>query len=139
MAAMEQVQRLRAYVEANPQDKEALLNLANMNYDIQNWSRAVELYQRYLSLDPGNAVVMVDLGASLRGVGQVDQALETLEKARELAPNNWQARFNEILVLAVDKGDGPRALAALAELESLQPENSDVARLANEVRRRFPG
>jgi tetratricopeptide (TPR) repeat protein len=139
MAAMEQVQRLRAYVDANPQDKDALLSLANMNFDIQNWSRAIELYERYLTLDPDNPVVMVDLGASLRSQGEVDRALDLFSRARGLAPDNWQARYNEILVLAFDRGDMAGSMKALEELQRMQPDNEDVNRLAAEVTRRFPG
>ncbi len=137
--AMQEVQRLRQYVEENPQDADAVQMLANLNYDIQNWSRAAELYGRYLELRPEDPDTMTDLGASLRNMGQIDQALEQFRKVRELDPGHWQARYNEILVLAFDRNDPAAARGALAELKSLQPQNPDVERLEAEVEKRFAG
>lgn len=137
--SMQEVQRLRRYVEENPQDADAVQMLANLNYDIQNWSRAAELYGRFLELRPDDPDTMTDLGASLRNLGQIDQALEQFRKVREIAPDHWQARYNEILVLAFDRNDPAAARGALAELRSLQPQNPDVDRLEAEIEKRFAG
>ena len=136
---MQEVQRLRQYVEENPQDADAVQMLANLNYDIQNWSRAAELYGRFLELRPDDPDTMTDLGASLRNMGQIDQALAQFRRVRELAPDHWQARYNEILVLAFDRNDPAAARGALAELKSIQPQNPDVERLEAEIEKRFAG
>lgn len=138
-ASMEQVQRLRAYVEENPEDKEALRLLANLNFDINNWSRAAELYQRYLTLDPGDFDVMTDLGVCLRSMGEHDRALEVFRDVIARAPKHWQARFNEVIVLAFDLGKLDAAQEAVQDLKALQPDNPDVERLAAEVERRAAG
>ncbi len=135
--AMQQVQELRAYVEANPNDREALRQLANMNYDIGNWQRAGELYERLLKLEPDDVDTMTDLGAAYRHQGRTDVALELFRKVKRLAPDHWQSRFNEILVLAFDLGDLQAAAKAAEELRTLQPNNPDVERLAAEVARRL--
>jgi hypothetical protein len=44
--AMAEINRLRALVEQNPNDLDALRQLANLNYDIANWPRAGS--ERYL-------------------------------------------------------------------------------------------
>lgn len=138
-AAMEQVQRLRAYVEENPGDADALRLLANMNYDISNWQRAAELYTRYLELRPRDVDVMTDLGATYRFLGDPRRALAQFQEIRELAPDHWQSRYNEILVLAFDLGDLEAAAAAMSELRALQPGNPEVSRLAEELARRARG
>src|SRR5262245_51509560 len=61
-APMQAIQELRARVEKNPNDAEAVLQLANANYDIQNWDRARELYSHYLELKPDQPDVLTDLG-----------------------------------------------------------------------------
>src|SRR5688572_27139322 len=61
-APMAEIQRLRDYVEKNPEDADAVLVLANLNFDIKNWERARELYERHLRLRPGNPDVVTDLG-----------------------------------------------------------------------------
>ena len=132
---MAEINRLRALVEQNPNDRDALRQLANLNYDIANWPRAQELYERYLKLDPDNPDVLTDLGITLRSQGQLDRALELFRRAEKLKPDHWQARFNEIVVLAFDRRDFAGAEKALAELERLAPGNPDVGRLAQEVRK----
>lgn len=137
--AMEEVQRLRKYVNENPQDADAVQMLANMNYDIQNWSRASDLYRRYLELRPDDPDTMTDLGATLRNQGQIEQALEQFRKVQDLAPEHWQARYNEVLILAFDLNDAQAARGALDKLKSLEPQNPDVERLEAELEKRFSG
>lgn len=137
--AMEQVQQLAAYVRDNPEDASAIRQLANLNYDISNWQRAAELYSRYLELDASDFDVMTDLGATYRYLGKPQQALEQFRKVRKLAPEHWQSRYNEVLVLAFDLNDLPAANAALGELVSMQPENAEVARLVAELKKRAEG
>ncbi|HSM50024.1 MAG TPA: tetratricopeptide repeat protein [Thermoanaerobaculia bacterium] len=133
--AMPPVERLRQAVEANPDDADAVLALANANFDIQNWGRAIELYQRYDQLRPGDANALTDLGVSLRETGRIDEAIALFRRASELAPDHWQSRFNEAIVLAFDRRDFAAADRAVAELRRLQPANPDLDRLAREIDR----
>jgi tetratricopeptide (TPR) repeat protein len=127
-APMEQVRRLQAALEKNPNDTDAMVQLANLEFDIQRWDSAAELYQRYLTLKP-------DLGITLRAKGQFDEALDLFRKAAKSSPTHWQSVFNEVVVLAFDKKDLTAAARALTELEARAPGNADVARLASEVAR----
>lgn len=132
---MAEVQELEARIQKDPSDAEALLRLANLNFDIQRWPRATELYQRVLALRPGDPDVLTDLGITERAQGQFDRALESFRAAQRKAPDHWQARFNEVVVLGFDQRDLPAAERALAELEKRSPGNADVARLAGELKR----
>ncbi len=135
MAAIEE---LRAALERNPNDTEALRVLANLNLEIQRWSRAEELYRRYLALRPGDADARTDLGVTLRAQGRTEDALKEFQAVREADPHHWQARFHEILVLAFDQGQLEAAEAKLAELERLAPGEPAVRQLAEELKaRRF--
>lgn len=135
-AEMADISRLRELVEREPENREALLTLANMNFDIGAWQRAQQLYERYLRLDPDNPDVLTDLGIALRSQGQHEAALARFRRARELRPDHWQALFNEVVVHAFDRSDFAAADPALAELRRLAPGNPDVERLAAEVERR---
>jgi cytochrome c-type biogenesis protein CcmH/NrfG len=134
-APMQAIQELRAYVEKNPNDAEAVLKLANANYDIQNWDRARQLYSHYLTLRPDQPDVLTDLGITYRNLGQFDQALDLFARAQQVSPDHWQSRFNAVIVLAFDKKDFARAETVLAELRQLQPGNAEVERLAAAVER----
>ena len=133
--AMAEIQQLRDYVEKNPNDADAVLRLANLNFDIRNWPRAQELYSHYLKLRPGNPDVLTDLGISYRETQQFDQALEHFRQARKLAPAHWQALYNEVVVLAFDLKRFDEAGPVLEELQRMQPGNPEVAKLADAVAR----
>lgn len=130
---MAEIERLRARLEQEPNDREALLTLANLNFDISNWPRAQELYERYLTLDPGNPDVLTDLGIALRSQGQFERALEQFRAARVKDTRHWQSRFNEAVVLAFDLKQLDAADAIVAELRGLAPGNADLDRLAGEI------
>lgn len=132
----EQVQQLSTYVEQNPEDADAVLQLANMNFDIRNWPRAAELYERRLALRPENPDILSDLGICYREMGEFDRALETFDRAQEIAPQHWESRFNEVVVQALDLGNFEAAEEVLDELRAIRPGNQDVERLAAEVERR---
>jgi tetratricopeptide (TPR) repeat protein len=134
-APMAEVARLQAALEKNPDDTDALVDLANLEFDIQRWDRAAELYRRYLTLRPDDPDVLTDLGITLRAQGHFDQALDLFRKAAKGSPTHWQSLFNEVVVLAFDKKDFGAAAKALTELEVRAPGNADVARLASEVAR----
>jgi tetratricopeptide (TPR) repeat protein len=135
-AGMAQIQQLREYVEKNPNDADAVLQLAHLNFDVQNWGRSRELYLQYLELRPEDPNVLTDLGATLRELRDYNGALERFARAQQISADHWQSRFNEILVLAIDLGKLDEAEKRLAELQRLQPSNPDVQRLAAEVARR---
>jgi tetratricopeptide (TPR) repeat protein len=134
--AMAEINRLREQLERNPNDRQALLALANLNFDIGGWARAQELYERYLELEPDDPDALTDLGIALRSQGQSERALELFRRAREIRPEHWQSTFNEVVVLAFDLEDFRAAEERLAELRRLAPGNADVERLAEEVARR---
>jgi tetratricopeptide (TPR) repeat protein len=133
---MADINRLKQEVEKNPNDADAILSLANLNYDIRNWARAKELYERYLKLRPAQPDVLTDLGVSLRGLGQFQDAMARFEEAQKLQAGHWQSLYNEVVVLAFDLKDMPRANAVLGKLRALQPDNPEVTRLADEVAKR---
>jgi Flp pilus assembly protein TadD len=133
--SMEQVQELSRYVQANPNDAEAVLQLANMNFGIGQWARAGELYNQYLKLKPESPDVLSDLGVTHREQGRYDQALELFRRAQRLDPNHWQSLYNEIVVLGLDLRKYDEAAEVLRRLRQMQPGNSDVERLAAEVER----
>ena len=136
---MQAVQQLREQVANNPNDTEAILKLANMNFDISNWSRAQELYERYLALRPGDADVFSDLGICFRALGEFEEALDAFNTALEKDPDHWYARFNKTIVLGIDLGKIPAAEEALAQLRELRPDAPELERLATELAKRRQG
>jgi tetratricopeptide (TPR) repeat protein len=132
---MEEINRLQQAIASNPEDADSILRLANLSFDIQRWERAAELYERYLALRPGDPDVLTDLGITLRARGEFDRALELFREAQAKAPDHWQSRFNEVIVLAFDQRQLDAAEKALAVLAEKLPGSPDVTRLGDEIRR----
>jgi len=128
--AMAEIQQLREFVEKNPNDIQAVRKLADLNFDIQNWQRAQELYSHYLELKPNDPDVITDLGITYRGLQQYDKAIDLFNQAKKLEPGHWQAYYNEVVVLAFDLKKTAQANQVMGQLQQLQPGNPDVAKLA---------
>ena len=133
-APMAQIQQLRDYVEKNPNDADAVRQLADLNFNISNWSRAQELYTHYLELKPNDPDVMTDLGITYRETQQYDKALDLFRRSKQLAPDHWQSLYNEVVVL-MDLKKNDEAGQVMAQLQKMQPSNPDVAKLAEAVAR----
>lgn len=134
--AMEEIQQLNQRLQANPDDAEAVLRLANLNFEIQQWARAGELYSRYLTLQPENPDVLSDLGVTYREQGQFDQALELFRRAHALDSTHWRSLYNQVVVLGIDLQRYDEAEEVIRRLRQLQPGNSDVEALVAAVEER---
>lgn len=130
---MAQIQQLRDYVEANPNDAEAVLTLANMNFQISNWGRARELFQQYLKLRPESPDVMSDLGVTLFNLGDHQGAIDQFHRAQGIAPDHWRSVYNEVVVLTFGMKSYDQAAQVMEKLQRMQPGNPEVTRLAAEV------
>lgn len=135
-ARAQEIAQLQTYLESNPEDERAVLRLANLSYDLQDWSDCIQYYERFLELEPGQPDVLSDLGVCYQKIGEPQRALEAFDRAQEISPDHWQSRFNEVVILAFDLGDFERAERVLEELRELQPDNPNIERLAEEVARR---
>jgi hypothetical protein len=134
--AMAAVQQLRDYVATHPKDADAVLKLANLNFDINNFARARDLYTQYVGLRGPNADVLTDLGTCYRQLHQIDSALAQFRRAEELAPGHWKSRFAEVVVLAFDLNQTAAADQAFGRLQALAPGQPEVAQLGAALQRR---
>jgi len=74
-----------------------------------------------LDLDPLSLPINWDIGSELLGAGRYDEALQHLQKATELFPNNPVLAFLE-LEAYFHKGDRERARRVVESLRASQPE-----------------
>jgi adenylate cyclase len=76
---------LRA-LELEPQLPEAIAALANLKHVRFEWDAATELYRRSIQLNPTLAAACKCYGFHLMTLGEMDAAIEELERARALDP-----------------------------------------------------
>lgn len=127
---MQKLTEYKARLEKDPKDIEALVFLANANFDIQRFEKAKEFYLKALEIDPNNAHVRTDLASSYRNLGETDQALDELNRVLKADPHHEVALYNSGIILLNDKNDPKRAVAAWEKLVALKPDDP----LSNELR-----
>ncbi|MEN6429905.1 MAG: PIN domain-containing protein [Coriobacteriales bacterium] len=88
-------------LEADPNDPEALKNVANAFYNLRDQTgnvqyaqKAIDYYERYLKLRPDDQDVRTDLAAMYFYAGATDRAIQTATQVIEASPDHVQANFN---------------------------------------------
>jgi ribosomal protein L40E len=102
-ASMAEIDALQQAVDANPRDAGALLRLANTLHDHGMFARAIDNYNEYLDLEPGDPNARVDLGICYDQLALQDSvnaqryfafAVREMETAAKNAPTHQAAAFN---------------------------------------------
>lgn len=105
-----EVERLRAFVDANPDDMEALLSLANAMHDAKLTDQAIVYYKKYLLKNPTNPDARVDLGICYFELGDHDTAIEEMTLAVKDNPTHQLGHFNlGIVTMAAKRMDESKA------------------------------
>ena len=131
-AVRQKLKELQQALVLNPNDYDLLVRVGNAAYDAEDFRLAVDAYEKAMKIRSNDPNVLTDLGISYRNVGDANKAIEMFDRAIKQSPDHWQARFNKVVVLGLDKGDRKGALALLAELKkdrATHPELPPVDKL----------
>jgi tetratricopeptide (TPR) repeat protein len=126
-AIRKQIDTLKAKIAANPNDVEALAQLGNMYMDAGKYPPAIDYYERALHLHE-DANLRTDLGICYKESGQLEKALAAFEQVARDQPQQWQALFNQAIVLA-DMKRFDEARAVSTRLKQLRPQDAEVQKL----------
>ena len=130
-AVREQLAMLKQTVEKDPRNVAALTQLGNMYMDAAKFPQAIDYFERALAVreDP---TTRTDLGICYKQNGQPDKALAAFERAASEAPEQWQALYNEAVILGeMQRWDDARAVAA--KLSAMRPNDPQVAQLVQSL------
>lgn len=105
----------------SPDDVAAWVQLGNLYFDANNYTKAILAYNKSLELNPDNANVMTDLGVMYRRNGQPPEAIKAFDRAIKIDPKHETARFNKGIVLMHDLNDLDGAIRAWEELVKVNP------------------
>jgi len=105
----------------NPQNADAWTRLGNAYFDSQQYQKAIDAYEKSLSIAPDNPNVLTDLGIMYRGNRQPEKAVEMFSKAMSLDPKHQNSIMNKGIVLLHDLKDEPGAVQAWEELLEINP------------------
>lgn len=91
------IDKLREGLKSDDRDAETEMQLAQLYSrvnDVTNsedaWKLATEYYRKRVEAQPENSLLLCGLGASLEGVGRVDEAESVLRRAVDESPKDWQ-------------------------------------------------
>ncbi len=116
--ALSQIENYKEILRKDPNNLQALINIANLYFDTRQDLPAIENYQKALAIDPRNVNVRTDMAVCFRRSGNPDRAIEELKKVISIDSKHAQSRYNLGIILIHDKGDvegGVRAWEALLE------------------------
>ena len=143
-----ETQMLESALKEDPNNPKLLVELGNTYYNwgqeevdskvetaepSAKWARAVECYDKALSIEPANVNVIVDRANLTEALGDNDKAISEFRRAMKLDPKLLQARINLILALGGKKKDYKAAVSEYDALLAISPEQKDNASLSEQV------
>jgi tetratricopeptide (TPR) repeat protein len=118
---------LEQAITSNPQDLSSLEELAVAHYQLQEYDRAIEAYNKILAIQD-DAFIRNALGNVYRDQKKYDEAIAEYEKAIALDPTLKFPYINEATVWAKFKGDMGKAQEILEKAKKAL--NADDAKTA---------
>jgi len=140
--ADQQVAPLLAKLNANPKDPDTLTSIGNLYYDAQQYSVAIDYYNRALQSRPSNASVRTDMATAWWYLGNADEAIAQFNKALTDAPDNPNTLFNLGLVKWQGKHDSAGAIALWKKLLDSNPnyeQKDKVIQMLSDVQKQTAG
>ena len=116
------LKQLIEYVRKNPWNVMALSTLGGYYLDHDQPMKALGLLKRAEQNNPENSSVLHQLGMLYREVGDVDLAVEKLEKAHELAPDDLEPTLHLGQIYLNEKNNSARALKLFREVQAKDPD-----------------
>ena len=113
-----------------PKDTEALAAMANISFNQQALSKAIEYYERYLEIKKDDFEMRANYGMALARLGRFDEGLKQIQQVLAKQPNDFTAR-GYLAVTYSMKGDKEKALKAGAEALAVSPNEEARARLSD--------
>lgn len=87
----EAIGALRQILDIDPNDKDALLTMAEISFQQQAFAKSAEFYEKYLAQVPEDIDIRARYASSLSFVGKFDQALGELNRVLVVKPDHFHA------------------------------------------------
>jgi tetratricopeptide (TPR) repeat protein len=125
---------LKAANKIKPDDREVVVHLGNANFDGGHYEEAEKWYTAALAKKADDVNVRTDMGLTFvfRNPPNYDRAIQEFNQSLQLDPNHIQTLQN-LTVAYTKKGDSAKASATLAKLEGVDPKNSALIKLKEDI------
>ncbi len=128
------IEFLKRANQLKPEDYEVIVHLGNASFDGDKYEDAEKWYTLALTKKPDDVDVRTDLGLTFifRQPPNYDRAIQEFNRSLDVDPNHAQTLQN-LTVAYTKKGDSGKAKEALAKLEGLDPSNSAIPKLREDI------
>src|SRR5512136_129282 len=136
---LEQARELETLLAKDPNNYDHLVQMANTQYDLNDFVKAADFYEKARAIKDDSPDVMTDLGVCYKESGKLQKALELFDRAADMRPDHWQSRYNAAVVRLFDLNDPAGAKAELEKLKRLQGKAAglpDLSGLEGEIAKR---
>jgi tetratricopeptide (TPR) repeat protein len=127
LAALEQMSA------KDPQNADLQTQMGDLYYDLGQYDKAANCYEKSLNIRPREPNVETDLATCWHYLGQDDKALEIFNKVLSYSPNFPQALYNKGIVLISGKKDVKGGVAVWEELLRTDPAYANRAALEQRI------
>lgn len=137
---MQRARNLEQLLAKDPNNYENLVEMGNVEYDMNNYVKASDWYEKARAIRDDSPDLLTDLGVCYRESGKPAKALELFDRAADMAPNHWKSRYNAAVVRLFDLQDAKGAKAELDKLEPMKgkvPDMPDLTGLEQEIAKKL--
>ena len=127
-------------LKSDPNNSDLLIQVGNIYKATHQFKEAGEYYDKALKIDPKNVAVRTEFASCLYYNGNVDEAIEQLNRSLRDNPKDANSLFNLGAIKWQGKQDAAGALAAWQELLKTNPQltadrKANVQKLIEEAKR----
>jgi cytochrome c-type biogenesis protein CcmH/NrfG len=133
-ALKQQIVAQQEILKKDPQNQQAIISIANLNFDLKSYEEAAKWYEKALAKDPKNVNLITDLGTSYLWLNQPQKALEFYDKSLSLDPNHFQTLLN-LGIARMSMGNRPGAAEAWEKLVTLYPDHPEAGMLRDAIKK----
>jgi len=124
---LEQARNLEKLIAQDPNNYNHLVQMGNTLYDMGNYFKAVEFYEKARGIKDDSPDVLTDLGVCYRETSRSKEALVLFDRAADMNPEHWQSRYNAAVVRLFDLDDPVGAEGEVEKLKSFKLADPKVA------------
>jgi Flp pilus assembly protein TadD len=129
---MEQLTELQRRAEAEPDNSQVRIALANTYYDMGRFDGAIQWYEEALLLVPDDVNIRTDLGTAYLYTGNPIKAVELYKRSLEIQPDHAQTLYN-IGVTYLSTGNSAEALGSFQKLLEFHPDHPDFEAIQEQI------
>jgi cytochrome c-type biogenesis protein CcmH/NrfG len=133
-ALQREIAEKQEILKKDPENREAVVEMGNLNFDLKNYEEASKWYSKALEKDPKNINLITDMGSCYLWLKQPEKAIEYYNRSLAMDPNHFQTLMN-IGIARMSMGNRAGAAEAWEKIVKLYPDNPETPMLRDAVKK----